>query len=121
MSKNDATPEGRSKNLTLDWNGKIIIDARPLKRLQLLANRCAEGLLDPRDRTILLDFLDLHLTESTLPEPARSNQALLLLRLYREVVPSALELANERLEEISTAVVAILRTAERAGGGSDEK
>jgi hypothetical protein len=120
MPKNDAGAEGRSQNLTLDWNGKIVIDIRLLKRLQLLANRCAEGLLDPRDRTVLLNCLDLHLSESVLPEPARSSQALLLLKLYRDAVPEALEVANERLEEISTTVVAIMRTAERAEGGNNE-
>jgi hypothetical protein len=120
MPKNDATPEGRSQNLTIDGNGKIVVDIRALKRLQILANICAEGLLDPLDRTVLLSCLDLHLSESVLPEPARSSQALLLLKLYREAVPSALELANERLEEISRAVVAIMRTAEHEPGGSNE-
>jgi hypothetical protein len=118
MTFSDGRPaEGQS--LPLDWNGKIVIDVRALKRLQLLANRCAEGLLYPRDRTILLNCLDLHLSESVLPEPARSSQALLLLKLYRDTVPSALELANERLEEISTALVAIMKSAERAGGNNE--
>jgi hypothetical protein len=120
MAEFNATPEGRSQNLTLDWNGKIVIDIRALKRLQILANRCAEGLINPRDCTVLLASLDAHLSESILPEPARSSQALLLLKLYREAVPCALELANERLEEISTTVVAIMRTAERAEGGNNE-
>jgi hypothetical protein len=120
MPKNDATPEGRSQNLMLDWNGKIVIDIRALKRLQILANICAEGLMNPRDCTVLLASLDAHLNESILPEPARISQALLLLKLYREAVPCALELANERLEEISTTAVAIMRTAERAEGGKNE-
>jgi hypothetical protein len=120
MPKNDAIPEGRSQNLTLDWNGKIVIDIRALKRLQILANRCAEGLMNSRDCTVLLASLDAHLSESLLPEPVRTSQALLLLKLYRDAVPSALELANERLDEISTTVVAIMRTAERTEGGGHE-
>jgi hypothetical protein len=120
MPKNDATPEGRSQNLTIDGNGKIVIDIRSLERLQILANRCAEGLMNPRDCTVLLASLEAHLSESILPEPARTSQALLLLKLYREAVPCALELANDRLEEISTTVVAIMRTAERAEGGNNE-
>jgi hypothetical protein len=119
MPKNEATPEGRSQNLTLDWDGKIIIDIRSLKRLQLLANRCAEGLMNPRDCTVLLSSLNTHLVESVLPEPMRTSQALVLLNLYQDAVPSALEIANERLEEISTTVVAIMRTAERVGGGNE--
>jgi hypothetical protein len=118
MTFSDGRP-AEGQNLSLDWNGKILVDVRALKRLQILANRCAEGLLDPRDRTILLNCLDLHLSESVLPEPARSSQALLLLKLYRDTVPCALELANERLEEISTALVAIMKSAERAGGNNE--
>ena len=121
MTEFNATPEGRSQNLTLDWNGKIVIDIRALKRLQILANRCAEGLMNPRDCTVLLTSLDAHLSESALPEPARSSQALLLLKLYRDAVPTALELANQRLEEISTTVVAIMLSAERAEGGDNEE
>jgi hypothetical protein len=49
----------------------------------------------------------------------RTSQALVLLNLYQDAVPSALEIANERLEEISTTVVAIMRTAERVGGGNE--
>jgi len=120
MPKNDATPEGRSQNLMLDWNGKIVIEVKALNRLQILANHCAEGLMNPRDCTVLLTSLDTHLSESLLPEPARSSQALLLLKLYRDAVPSALELANERLEEISTTVAAILRAAERVEGGNND-
>lgn len=118
MTFSDGRPaEGQS--LPLDWNGKIVIDVRALKRLQLLANRCAEGLMTPRDATVLLTSLDAHLTESGLPEPTQTSQALLLLKLYRDTVPSALELANERLEEISTALVAIMKSAERAGGNNE--
>jgi len=120
MPKNEATPEGRSQNLTLDWNGKIVIPIKALKRLQLLANRCAEGLMNPRDCTILLTSLNTHLAESVLPEPMRTSQALVLLNLYQDAVPGALETANERLEEISTTLVAIMRTAERIEGGNNE-
>jgi hypothetical protein len=45
----------------------------------------------------------------------------LLLKLYRDAVPTALELANQRLEEISTTVVAIMLAAERAEGGDNEE
>lgn len=110
-----------SQNLPLDWNGKIVIDIRALKRLQFLANRCAEGLMTPRDATVLLTSLDAHLSESTLPEPGRSGQALLLLKLYRDAVPEALELTNQRLEEISTTLVSIMRAAERVEGGRDDE
>jgi hypothetical protein len=120
MPKNDATPEGRSQNLTLDWNGKIVIDIKALKRLQILANHCAEGLMNSRDCTVLLTSLEAHLNESMVPEPARTSQALLLLKLYSDAVPSALEVANERLEKISTTVVAIMCTAERAEGGNND-
>ncbi len=119
MSEFDATPEGRSQNLTLDCNGKIIIDIRVLKRLQLLANRCAEGLMNPRDCTVLLTSLNTHLAESELPEPARTSQALVLLNLYQDAVPCALETANERLEEISTTLVAIMQAAEPVGGNHE--
>jgi len=120
MPEFNATPEGRSQNLMLDWNGKIVIDIKALNRLQLLANRCAEGLMNPRDCTVLLTSLNTHLAESVLPEPMRTSQALVLLNLYQDTVPEALEKANQQLEEISTMVVAIMRTAERAGGESNE-
>ena len=119
MSEFDATPEGRSQNLTLDWNGKIIIDIRALKRLQILANRCAEGLMNSRDCTVLLTSLNTHLTESVLPEPMRTSQALVLLNLYQDAVPCALETANQQLEEISTTLVAIMRAAESVGGNHE--
>ncbi len=119
MTFSDGRP-AEGQNLPLDWNGKIVVDIRELKRLQLLANRCAEGLTTPRDATVLLTSLDIHLTESTLPEPVRSGQALLLLKLYGDAVPAALELANQRLEEISTTLVSIMRVAERAEGGNNE-
>jgi hypothetical protein len=119
MTFSDGRP-AEGQNLPLDWNGKIVIDIRSLKRLQLLANRCAEGLMTPRDATVLLTSLDIHLTESKLPEPVKSGQALLLLNLYRDAVPEALELANQRLEEISTTLVSIMRAAERAEGGSND-
>jgi hypothetical protein len=123
MTEFNATPEGRSQNLMLDWNGKIVIPIKALKRLQILANLCSEGLMNPRDCTVLLTSLDAHLSESMLPEPARSSQALLLLKLYRDAVPAALELANQRLEEISTTVVAIMLAGERerAEGGNNEE
>ena len=120
MTSSNDCPAGRSQNVTLDWNGKIVIDIRALKRLQLLANNCSQGLDDPRNYTILLNSLDAHLSESTQPEPFRTEQALVLLDLYRGAVPSALETAISRLEEISAALVLIMKTAERADGGNNE-
>jgi hypothetical protein len=120
MTFSDGRP-AEGQNLPLDWwNGKIVIDAKAVLRLKNLVDLCLADLDDPRDSSIVLTCLDTHLTESTLPEPARSSQALLLLKLYRNSVPPALELANQRLQDISTALLTIVRTAERAEGGSND-
>jgi hypothetical protein len=118
MTFSDGRP-AEGQKLPLDLNGKIVISPKALLRLKNLVDLCIYDLSDPRDSSIVLSCLDTHLTESTLPEPARSSQGLLLLKLYRNSVPPALELANQRLEEVSTALLTIVRTAERAGG-SDE-
>ena len=119
MTFSDGRP-AEGQNLTLDLNGKIVISPKALLRLKNLVDLCIYDLSDPRDSSIVLSCLDTHLTESTLPEPARSSQGLLLLKLYRNSVPAALELANQRLENISTALLTIVQTAERAEGGSNE-
>jgi hypothetical protein len=119
MTFSDGRP-AEGQNLPLDWNGKIVVDIRALKRLQLLANNCSQGLDDPRNYTILLNSLDAHLIESTQPEPFRTEQALVLLNLYQDAVPSAIETAISRLEEMSAALVLIMKTAERADGGNNE-
>jgi len=113
MTFSDGRP-AEGQKLPLDLNGKIVISPKALLRLKNLVDLCLADLNDPRDSSIVLTCLDTHLTESTLPEPARSSQALLLLKLYRNSVPPALELANQRLEDISTALLTIVRTAERA-------
>jgi hypothetical protein len=49
----------------------------------------------------------------------RTSQALVLLNLYQDAVPCALETANQQLEEISTTLVAIMRAAESVGGNHE--
>lgn len=119
MTFSDGRP-AEGQNLTLDLNGKILIDVKAVLRLKNLVDLCIQNLDDPRDSSIVLTCLDDHLTESTLPEPTRTSQALLLLKLYRDSVPPALELANQRLERISQALLTLVRTAERVEGGNNE-
>jgi hypothetical protein len=115
MAFSDDRSVERSKNLTFDLEDKIIIDRKTIKRLRWLVIRCAEGLIDPQDCTVFLESLDNHLCETTVPEPQRTSQALLLLKSYRDCVPSALEVAADRLEEISKTLTVILRASELGG------
>jgi hypothetical protein len=115
MTLSGNRPQGRSQSLTSDSDDKIIIDRKTVKRLRSLATRCAEELLNPRDCTVFLESLDSHLTESTVPEPQRTSQALLLLKVYRDVVPDALEEVTELLEELREILGFILRASELGG------
>ena len=107
MTFSDDSLCGRSQDLTCaESNNKIVIDRNTFEQLVAFVEGSAEELVKPRDCEIFLTCLDIYLSQTGNPDPRKS---LLLLNLYREVIPNALlEIAGwlEEAREIINVILA---------------
>lgn len=116
MTFSDDSLCGRSQDLMCaESNNKIVIDRNTFEQLVAFVEGSAEELVKPRDCEIFLTCLDIYLSQTANPEPRKS---LLLLNLYREVVPNALLEIAGWLEE-AREIINVILAASKLEGGND--
>jgi hypothetical protein len=112
--KNDC-PAGRSQFLTSESDDKIVVDRQTFKKLFLLLGRCANNLMMSRRNEIFLTSLKNYLPDFETDEASKS---LLLLGIWLDVVPEALEETAGWLDEAKE-IMNVILSASKLGGRND--
>ena len=115
MPESERCPKGRSQLLTSELGDKVVIDRKTFKQLRSLIWHCEASVEYSRNSDIFLTSLDTYLSECENPEAKKS---VMLLKVYRDTVPEALEEAAGWIEEARELTDTILAASHL--GGSDE-